>query len=594
MSKTINNQLVRAKAYSYIRFSSKKQEESSSFQRQIEASERYARKHCLEIDQSLCMYDLGVSAYSEENLEEGNLGLFLDLIGDGKIVPGSYLLIENIDRLSRAKPSRALTLFMDIINAGIKLVTLSDEQVFEESNLDERNLYRVVGEITRAHNESKRKSELIQKSWDFKKDNIHKKKLTKWSPKWLRLSEDRCSFEVHEERKKIVEMIFEWSIAGCGASQIVNKLTEMGVPPWNQGDDIDTSKKNPKRWYTSYIHRLLQNKAVLGEFRYKKNGEEIVVNDYFPQIISTDIYRESIEKREVRRKSNTRGTVLGGFNNLFKGLLYCGYSRKFGYSNFKCMATDEVIVRQNKGNYVYLNCSLKKNGHKGCAHVRAWRYDRFEYAFLASINGLDISQFFSSRSAEQKQAYQQERKLSETKEKIELINGKIKKLTTAIGGYEEIPKFIIEEGIKLEKELETLKSIMDEHEKELAKLKRSITNLSQRKMEMQKLARKLHANPNDSDLRLRFNSLLLNEIDSVEVYSSGLVFDYDQFPDDLPYIKQRVERVKMHNEKERPFFLVRYKNGKTLRVIQSKRSDEIEFAIEIDEIGARTVEKFHI
>ena len=51
------------KAYSYIRFSSTKQISGDSLDRQIRLSEEYAAKNGLELDTSLNLRDLGISAY---------------------------------------------------------------------------------------------------------------------------------------------------------------------------------------------------------------------------------------------------------------------------------------------------------------------------------------------------------------------------------------------------------------------------------------------------------------------------------------------------------------------------------------------------
>src|SRR5690348_11123783 len=113
-----------ARAYSYIRFSSAPQGRGDSLRRQTELSERYAAKHSLVLDQSLHLRDLGVSAYDGSNVARGALGGFLRAIRQGRIAKGSYLLVESLDRLSRAQVMQALSVFTEIINAGVVLVTL--------------------------------------------------------------------------------------------------------------------------------------------------------------------------------------------------------------------------------------------------------------------------------------------------------------------------------------------------------------------------------------------------------------------------------------------------------------------------------------
>ena len=56
----------------------------------------------------------------------GHLGEFLTAIKQGLIEPDSYLLIENLDRLSRNKPRKALQLLEQICDAGVTVVTTAD------------------------------------------------------------------------------------------------------------------------------------------------------------------------------------------------------------------------------------------------------------------------------------------------------------------------------------------------------------------------------------------------------------------------------------------------------------------------------------
>ncbi len=78
-----------------------------------------------------------MSAFSGANEEAGRLGEFLAAVEHGDIKPGSYLLVESLDRLSRKKPSKAVRLLERICEAGITLVTLDDQRVYTEEVLDE-------------------------------------------------------------------------------------------------------------------------------------------------------------------------------------------------------------------------------------------------------------------------------------------------------------------------------------------------------------------------------------------------------------------------------------------------------------------------
>lgn len=82
------------------------------------------RSKGLVLDTERNMRDAGVSGYSGKNITDGALGAFIKAIEAGDIAPGSFLLIEDIDRLSRLPVMEALGVFQRIIGAGITIVTL--------------------------------------------------------------------------------------------------------------------------------------------------------------------------------------------------------------------------------------------------------------------------------------------------------------------------------------------------------------------------------------------------------------------------------------------------------------------------------------
>ena len=144
-------------AYSYVRFSTPQQAIGESLNRQLEAAEKFAVDHGLEIDTSL--RDLGKSAFKGSH-RKARLGAFLDLAKNGGIPSGSYLLIEAIDRLSREDTLTALALVTDIIDAGVTIVTTEDRQEYSRQAIESQPhlIYVLVGKIQQANEFSKRLS----------------------------------------------------------------------------------------------------------------------------------------------------------------------------------------------------------------------------------------------------------------------------------------------------------------------------------------------------------------------------------------------------------------------------------------------------
>jgi DNA invertase Pin-like site-specific DNA recombinase len=173
----ISSQIDRPKAYSYVRMSTDLQLKGDSLRRQREASRKYAERHGLELVEDINLHDIGVSAYSGKNIASGRFGEFLTAVREGKIDQGSYLLVESFDRMSRQEPMVALKPFMEIVEAGLVLVTLDDERVFR-GKISFEDLIISIAKMSRANEESVRKSDRLAQAW---KARTRKIRLNWWT-----------------------------------------------------------------------------------------------------------------------------------------------------------------------------------------------------------------------------------------------------------------------------------------------------------------------------------------------------------------------------------------------------------------------------
>jgi DNA invertase Pin-like site-specific DNA recombinase len=380
---------ARHKAYSYVRMSTDLQLKGDSLRRQREASRKYADKQGLELVEDFDLHDIGVSAYSGKNIASGAFGRFLDAVRDGKIDKGSYLLVESFDRMSRQEPMVALKPFMEIVEAGLVLVTLDDERVFS-GKISFEDLIISIAKMSRANEESARKSDRLAQAWKAKRAVIGQKKLTARCPSWLRLTKDRGGFEVVEERAAIVRRIYSEAASGIGTYTIVRRLNEDGVPTF-------TGKGG---WQNSTVNNILSSGAAVGTFQPNRmeggkrtpNGEPI--RNYFPRIVPQPMFESAQRGRLERKTKPEQGRKGSGgpkgrhFTNLFSKLAVCAYC-------------GEPMQYQNKGTpprgQAYLVCSnaLRK---LGCKMTGRWRYDQFETTFLQFVEKLDLASLV--RSAE--------------------------------------------------------------------------------------------------------------------------------------------------------------------------------------------------
>src|SRR5437016_5118365 len=144
-------------AYSYVRFSSPAQAEGDSLRRQTEAARVWCERNSVRLDESTTLHDLGRSAYTgkhRENPDRHALAAFLKLVEQGRVPRGSYLIIENLDRLSREHIQPALLLALNLLQAGIRLVQLKPTEMVFDDQSDTMPVMMMMMELSRGHGES--------------------------------------------------------------------------------------------------------------------------------------------------------------------------------------------------------------------------------------------------------------------------------------------------------------------------------------------------------------------------------------------------------------------------------------------------------
>jgi DNA invertase Pin-like site-specific DNA recombinase len=345
-----------------------------SLRRQTEASKKYAEDHGLELVTDFELSDIGVSAYKGANVSQGALGKFLDAVKLGEIPKGSYLLVESFDRLSRQKTDQALSLFLEITQSNINLVTLVDGQLYEAGKTEFHQLIYSIVVMARAHEESETKSKRISEAWQNKRDNLSKEIFTRMCPAWLDVSHDKTKFIENEKKIVTLRRIFDEAISGLGAHSITRRLNADQVPAFGIS----------KSWNESYVVKILKNRAVLGEFQPHKriDGRRTPFGDtipgYYPRIISEDIF---LSVQIIRRSRGNAGGGRRGMKqrNLFSHLAKCQY----------CGASMRFLDKgpPPKGG-TYLRCSTSLQG--GQCISKSWKYDDFENSFFSFVREIDL------------------------------------------------------------------------------------------------------------------------------------------------------------------------------------------------------------
>jgi len=493
------------KAYSYLRFSTPEQSKGDSFRRQTEGSRAYAKRHGLDLDETLTFKDLGVSAFRGKNVEQGALGVFLKAVETGKIRKGSYLLVENLDRLSRDTVRSAFIQFTGILERGVHVVTLTDNKLYTAAKMDADfgDLMFSLTTMFRAHDESALKSTRLGAAWKAKRDKAQTDghKLTARCPAWLTLASDRKSFAVDSGRKKIVRRIFEMTLASHGKAVIARRFNADGVATFGDSEG----------WHPSYVQKILENEAVCGVFQPMRtvvrdgkktrvpDGEPIA--DYFPAVVDRATFERARRSRTSRRiPAGRKGE---NFSNLFSGLAACG----------DCGAPMHYV---NKGagtkGGAYLVCSNARRAVSNCK-ARGWKYSPVEALLILCLEELNYSELFPDLTRDTRAKLQElEDSKLETENEIAQTKGRLENILDALEQNSKQPALLARLNTTqatLDKLTAALTTLETQIEEERDRAKNNESDFRQVQDGLERLD-EAHATrgPDLYDLRARLHQLL--------------------------------------------------------------------------------------
>lgn len=290
-----------ATAYSYLRFSTTEQRKGDSIRRQTADRHAWLARHPhVRLDTSAALPpDLGKSAFKGRRRpdDDGMAGLpgldelvnpdrralagFLELIQRRKVRRGSYLIIENLDRLSRDDVVPATHLLLSILVAGVKVVQLSPRELVLTERSGMSDVMMAVIELSRGNSESVMKSERIGKAWAVKKAAVRQGAgqpscrttiLTNRLPAWVTATNGRL--ELVADRAAVVRRIFRMAADGHGHVAIVKRLAAENVPAFgdrvpkverdeggNEVKRFEAKAGTPLgsgRWIRSYVALILR------------------------------------------------------------------------------------------------------------------------------------------------------------------------------------------------------------------------------------------------------------------------------------------------------------------------------------------------
>lgn len=387
------------KSYLYTRISSLQQVQGFGIDRQIQTVTDFLENAVLDSrlgyqldpnDYEILESDIGKSAFRGNNWKpDSNLGRFYDDVINKRITRG-VLIVENIDRLSRLSNYRAAHKLTTLITHGIDIIEVESDTCFSDRIPESNSILNMS--ISRAHNESKRKSHMGQKTWANRITKLRDegKASVKICPRWLTVQDGKYILDT--EQAAILLSIHQQYLDGHGSSAIVRRLNDEG------------KLNNGKPWNTLTLHKVLKDerltgKMVIGKQRIvdtNKSEEEqneqrkeiknnlIVVDNAFPVVVNQELFNRVQTKINSSKHGTHKPKTTKLMRNLFNGISTCGIC-----------GNPFIVCSNGRGNQFY-TC-LGRRSEKTCTNVGV-NYTQFETSILKHIKELNWSSIYTGEN----------------------------------------------------------------------------------------------------------------------------------------------------------------------------------------------------
>ncbi|KOC23947.1 integrase [Comamonas testosteroni] len=495
--------------YSYLRFSDPKQSAGGSTDRQLAYAAKWAAEHDLKLDTHLSLRDEGLSAYHQQHIKSGALGVFLRAVEEGRVPFGSVLIVEGLDRLSRAEPIQAQAQLAQIVNAGITVVTASDGKTYSRQRLKDNPMDLVYSLLVmiRAHEESDTKSKRVKASvrrlcekWI---DGSYRGRVEQGhDPAWLTRN-DTDGWDFKPETVKAILRTIEMYKQGLGGKRIIEKLNAEGLRIY------PTSKENQ----TLQVYRVTKMPQLAGHKPISVDGDEYLLKGYYPPLLS------ELEWEDLQRvvKSSGRRRVKGDLPHVITGIGitfcgYCGHPMAGQHLASKKRLPDGRI----RDGYRRLLCSAAATFSEVCPVRGSTSVAPIERAIMSYCSDMmNLQGLFEADTSSESR-----KELLKAQKNVEAIKAQLDKLTDAMlaSADEGIPLTFARRARQLEEDLAIAEKTLSAQERDIAMLARR--DISGADEKWRALAAGVEAQ--DIETRLQARQLVADTFSRISVYHHGL------------------------------------------------------------------------
>lgn len=533
----------KVKTYSYLRYSSAAQSQEAggdSVRRQNDLINVFLSTHNAEIVKSF--EDLGISSFrgkNAKNLKTAEFAKFLQMVENGEIEKGSYLIVEGFDRISRQKGLNTVKIITDILHKQIKIYTLSDKRLYDidaQNHLEQIIMITVINE--RAHNESLEKSNRQKAYFSGKRRGFETGKeqriatgifpaMSKRAPWWLTVDKNGNYQAIPERVAEIRRLIDLMTTKGFGikrACQLMNSQNSLRV------------------WNRDYITKLIHEDCLFGHHRpfetshstetggvsYKFNGEKY--DNVFPAVFEEEeilavrgAFKERLGKRGGKKSFQQ--------NNIFTGLAKCGHCGS-------PLRQHQLTSRGKK--YFYLSCSASQIGTCVTSTSVTTRYDEFIKTFFKASDHFDFNSLLNNDNESFSNVYIEEKKklVSKIIKEEKIYKGLQDTINQLLESGEALPVLYTKKIVEVEAKIKSLKDekeklefkILAENRKAKDFVKVDIDFIEQLKTDLE-LRLKTHSHLHDyiHAIYFRNKKVYFEEVDYFTViFKNGYVLSFNE------------------------------------------------------------------
>ncbi|WP_287915059.1 recombinase family protein [Comamonas sp.] len=494
--------------YSYLRFSDPKQSAGGSTDRQIAYAAKWAAEHGLLLDTNLSLRDEGLSAYHQQHIKTGALGVFLRAVEDGRVPNGSVLIVEGLDRLSRAEPIQAQAQLAQIVNAGITVVTASDGKTYSRQRLKENPMDLVYSLLVmiRAHEESDTKSKRVKASirrlcekWQ---DGTYRGKVNQGhDPSWCAKTE--AGWALDPDRAKAVNRTIELYKEGYSGKRIAQTLDSEGLRLYTR------TQQN----ISTQVYRILVMPQLCGHKPVEVDGEKFLLRDYYPALMSEPEWHELQRIKGEAGRRRIKGELPHIITGI--GITFCGYCGK-PMAGQHLASKPRLPDGRIRDGYRRLLCASAAAYSNGCPVPGSTSVAPIERALMSYCSDIiNLQALYSGDRTQGPRA-----RLHTANTQAREIERQIETLTNAMleAASEGTPLAFARKARQLEEELAAIQQTKQHAERELANSARQINTGAEKAW--RELAAGVEAQ--ETTTRLKARQLVADTFERIVVWHHGI------------------------------------------------------------------------